>query len=216
MPNGTESDEDLLRRIRDDDEQALERLVRRYQRRLGEFARSILRSRDLAEEAVANVFLNIWRRRERVAVKTTVRGYLYAATGNQSLKLLKERKRHATVWINDVHARHLIDPRSTQSEINLRELHDAIEILVARMPPQRQLIFRLSRLEGLSYWEIAQSLQLSEHTVQNHMTQATRQLDADWPKMRGGLESITAGESRPSPTAKRSRKPAHALTKAAS
>ncbi|MEI6464889.1 MAG: sigma-70 family RNA polymerase sigma factor [Verrucomicrobiota bacterium] len=212
MPNGTESDEELLRRVRQDDEQALQRLVRRYQRRLGEFSHSMLRSRDLAEEAVANVFLSIWRRRERLAVKTTVRGYLFAATGNQSLKLLKERKRHATVWINDVHARHLIDPRSTHSEINLRELHDAIEVLVARMPPQRQLIFRLSRIEGLSYWEIAQSLKLSEHTVQNHMTQATRQLDVEWPKLRGGLEAITTDASKRKPASKRAHKSTRAMT----
>lgn len=187
MKNGADSDEEMMARVRQDDEAALRRLLRKYQRPLGDFSHSLLRSRDLADEAVSNVFLNIWRRRATLAIKTTVRSYLFAATSNQSINLWNAKKRHATIGLTDVLARKLVDPRASDTDLLYRELHDEVEALLALLPAQRQLVFRLNRLEGLSYREIARKLKLSQSTVQNHMTQATRQLVRERPKLRGLL-----------------------------
>ncbi len=187
MKNGAESDEEIIARVRQDDESALRRLLRKYQRPLGDFSHSLLRSRDLADEAVSNVFLNIWRRRAALRIKTTVRSYLFAAASNQSINLWNEKKRRATVGLTDVLARKLVDPRATDTDLLYRELHDEVEALLALLPPQRQLVFRLNRLDGLSYREIARKLKLSQSTVQNHMTQATRQLVRERPRLRGLL-----------------------------
>jgi RNA polymerase sigma-70 factor (family 1) len=205
MPSGSDNDEEIIARVRQHDEGALRRLLRKYQRPLGSFSYAILRSRDLADEAVSNVFLNIWRRRERLAIKTTVRSYLFAATGNQSINLWKEKKKHAGVHLSDAHARRLVDPRRTESEVLYRELRAEIDTLLSRLPPQRQRVFRLNRLEGLSYWQIAADLGLSEHTVQNHMTQAMRQLAQEWPRLRAALDRKAAPEA-PRPPAPRKRR----------
>ena len=62
MPLKTIADEELLVRVRNHNERALCELLARYYRRLVEFAFTLLRRRDLADEAVMNVFLNLWRR----------------------------------------------------------------------------------------------------------------------------------------------------------
>lgn len=195
MKNSLESDEDIFERVREDDEAALQRLLKKYQRPLGAFSNSLLRSRDLADEAVSNVFLNIWRRRATLAIKSTVRSYLFAAASNQSIKLLNERKQRATIGLTDVVARTLVDPRATDTDLLYRELHDEIERLLALLPPQRQLIFRMNRIEGLRYREIARKLKLSESTVQNHMVQANRQLLRERPNLRSVL-ARSAAEKR--------------------
>jgi len=187
MPLGSKSDEEILTCICQHDESALDILVRRYYDRLGKFSFSLLNSRDLADVAVSNVFLNIWRRRESLVIRSTVRGYLFAAVGNQSLSMRKEKRLHPTVGIDHVHTRQVLDARSSDSDILYRELHDEIDALVSRLPRQRQLIFRMNRFEGLRYREIAEALGVSERTVQNQMVHATKQLGLELPKIRGTL-----------------------------
>lgn len=183
----TATDDTLMERIRTSDEDALQELMRRYYARLGEFAYSLLRRRDLAEEAVSNVLISIWRRRETLTIKTGVRSYLFAAVGNQSLNLRRTEKVGDTIWLDDEMSRNLADIRRTESDILYRELHGEIDSLIRTMPPQRQLIFRMNRLEGLRYWEIAAALAIAESTVQNHMVQAVKQLAQELPRLKHSL-----------------------------
>lgn len=188
MNSSTDNDGDLLSRVRQDDEGALKELLRKYYVPLGEFSFSMLRRRDLAQEAVSNVFLNVWRRRRSLVIKTNVRSYLFTAVGNQSLNLRKHRFNHVTVGLDEVRTPELIDARGSDSDILYRELHDEIDAILSRLPSQRQLVFRMNRIEGLTYPEIARMLDVSEHTVQNHMVQAMRQLGHELPKLRSALE----------------------------
>lgn len=188
MPLRKESDEELLERIRCHNESALRELFVRYYARLAEFAFSLVRRRDLAEEAVMNVFLNLWRRRESLVLSGILRSYLFAAAGNQSLNLRKRQLRHAAVGLDDVHPSQLVGASRTEGDLLYRELHAEIDAMITRLPPQRQLIFRMNRLQGLRYAEIAEALGVSERTVQNHMVQAVRQLSSELPQLRGTLQ----------------------------
>ncbi len=187
MSLSTASDEDLMARIREHSEEALQELMARYCARLGDFAFTLLRRRDLAEEAVSNVLVNIWRRRETLVVKTNVRSYLFAAVNNQALNLRKARLSQTNVGLDDVPAHELADVRRLDTDILYRELQEELDALIARMPPQRQLVFRMNRLEGLRYWEIAAMLGLAESTVQNHMVQAVKQMAQELPRLRSSL-----------------------------
>jgi RNA polymerase sigma-70 factor (family 1) len=189
------SDETCIERIRAGDESALQELLRRHRTRLIDFAHSLLRRHDLAEEAVSNVFLALWRRRETLAIKSNIRSYLFAAVGNQSLNLRKRDIQTLTVGLEHIPQRQLIDARSSDTDLLYRELQDEIGVLLANMPKQRQLVFRMNRFEGLRYLEIAEALGLSEHTVQNHMVQAVKQLALELPRLR----TMIAGQSTATP-----------------
>ena len=188
MPLRTESDDDLLACIREHNERALQELLSRYYVRLGEFSYSLLRRRDLAEEAVLNVFLQLWRRRETLVVNGVLKNYLFSAVGNQSNNLRKRQLRHPTVWLDDVASAQLVETTRPEDELLYRELQAQIEVVLTRLPPRRQLIFRMNRFEGLRYSEIAETLSVSEHTVQNHMVQAIKQLAQHLPSLRAVLK----------------------------
>lgn len=178
------SDEALIAAVRGGDEAALQQLVGRYQVRLADFAQSLLRRRDLADEAVANVFISLWRRRGVIVIRSSVRSYLFAAVGNQAINLRRSQIKAGSVRLEDVAPRDLADPKRSDSALLYREFQEEIDALLRKMPPQRQLVFRMNRIEGLRYWEIAGALCISEHTVQNHMVQAMRQLVQELPRLK--------------------------------
>lgn len=193
------SDEDLLRRISQNDEGALQELLRRYYTKLGAFAYSLLRRRDLAEEAVSNVFLSLWRRRESLTIRSKVRTYLYAAVGNQSFSLRRSELPPGIICFDEALVGELADESQADTALLYQELQQEINQLIEQMPPQRQAIFRLNRIDGLRYAEIAESLGLAESTVQNHMVHAMKHLALELPKLRATLArqgTLISGRSR--------------------
>lgn len=68
---------------------------------------------------------------------------------------------------------------SIDEQINAENLAMMIELVIDRMPPQRQRIFRMSRYLGYSNSEIARHLNLSINTVNNHIVLALRELKAE-------------------------------------
>jgi len=185
----TITDEELLARIRQHDERALRELVNRHYVRLANFAFSLLRQRDFADEAVMNVFLNLWRRRATLSVNGQLRSYLLAAVGNQTVNVRKRQQRHAADALDDVVLSKLAGGTLADEDLLFRELQAEVDELILSLPPQRQLIFRLNRVEGLDYATIAKALGVSKHTVQNHMVAAIRQLAPQLPRIRRVLHS---------------------------
>ncbi len=182
------TDEALLDRVCNDDEAALRELVLRFYARLGEFAFTIVKRRDVADEAVMNVFHNLWRRRGKLALNGTVKSYLFSAVNNQAMTLRKQQRRLSTVHLDDVPQNQLIDAARSDSDLLYRELRAAVEVLILNLPERRQAIFRMNRFEGLSYAEIAKEIGVTERTVQNHMISAFRQLAGRLPEIRTGMQ----------------------------
>jgi len=187
MAERKNTDEALLEHLRESDEGALRELVLRYYARLGEFAFTIVKRRDVADEAVMNVFHNLWCRRAKLALTGSLKSYLFSAVNNQAVTLRLQQNRQATVHLDDVPQNQLIDTTRSDGDLLYRELRAAVEVLILTLPERRQAIFRLNRLEGMAYAEIAQALGVTERTVQNHMISAFRQLASKLPEIRQGM-----------------------------
>ena len=63
-----------------------------------------------------------------------------------------------------------------EEELYAKELSLLIDLTIEKMPPQRRLIFIMSRKEGLNNDEIALKLNINKRTVENHLTQALADL----------------------------------------
>lgn len=170
----TESDEILLQRIKHNDQAALEMLFERYYYHLCDFAFQFVRNFDLTEEIVSDVFMNIWKKRRSLNIKCSFKAYIYTSVRNQSINYLKKEKRVFDSL--DLLDNEASDDYQPDEELLFRELENRIEILLNILPPRRKLIFKLSRIEGFTYQEIADILSISIHTVQNQMVQAVKQL----------------------------------------
>lgn len=169
-----ESDEILFHRIRNNDQTALEMLFERYYYQLCDFSFQYVRSFDLTEEIVSDVFMNIWRKRRKLRIKSSFKAYIYRSVRNQSINYLKKENREfdsLDLLINEA-----TESYQPDEELIFCELENKIEILLNTLPPRRKLIFKLSRIEGFTYQEIADILSISIYTVQNQMVQAVKTL----------------------------------------
>lgn len=169
-----QSDQNYLRRIKANDQEALEELFEKYYYQLCDFAFQFVRSFDLTEEVVSDVFMKIWKNRRKIQIQNSFKAYLYTATRNQALNYLKKEQRNLESL--DVLENTASENYQPDEELMFRELENRIEILINILPPRRKLIFKLSRIEGFTYQEIADILSISIHTVQNQMVQAVKQL----------------------------------------
>ena len=125
----------------------------------------------IAEEIVQDVFLKIWEDRKLLANVSSVRAYLYRSVVNASINYVNRQK--------NIEKHHLkIAEHVTEDDIELiNEQNELIVLLykeIELLPDKCRNVFKLSRLEGMKYKEIAIELNISEKTVENHMSNALR------------------------------------------
>jgi RNA polymerase sigma-70 factor (ECF subfamily) len=178
-------DLELIAQIRGGDERAFEQLFRQYHRELRIYAARIDPTGGSAEEVVQEVFFRIWQHRERLMEVQSLGGYLYAATRNAAVTR-RNRVRLAERWS---YARSLEAPdwstsvSSADEEVRAAEMAAAIDRAVAALPPRCRETFLLRRQQGMSYAEIARTMQTTPKTVEAQIGKALkllRQALADW------------------------------------
>lgn len=136
-------------------------------------ATRLLGERALAEEIVQDVMLELWRRREALALSAPLAAYLSQAARNRALNRLRQQKtaRLAEPFVRAPSASATTDERAIVGELR-RAVDEAMASLSA---PQRE-VFDLSRIRGLTYPEIAMVLGISVKTVEARMGRALKQL----------------------------------------
>ena len=165
------TDAALVLRLRESDASAFRLLFDRYHARLLLFSKRIARSEAVAEEIVQDVFVKVWENRAQLKAELSFQAYVYRAVKNRLLNYLRKQA-YERAWQKDWP--HLALTQHNQSEHQLLEA-DYAQLLreaVNQLPPQRQLIFKLSREQELTYEEIAAHLGLSRHTVKAQMVKA--------------------------------------------
>jgi RNA polymerase sigma-70 factor, ECF subfamily len=168
-PRGTR-DRELLDSLRTGSRAAFDAIFRAHYAPLFAVARRMLTDPGSAEDVVQDVMLELWRRRETLAIETTLRSYLFRATRNRALN----RIRHEQV------ARRaeplLARNRAVEADrrVHEQELARAVRSAVAELPARCREVFELSRVHGLKYAEIADVMSISIKTVEAQMGKALR------------------------------------------
>ncbi len=182
-----EREQELVSRIRTGDVGAFEILYREFAPGLLAFAFTHVRSREIAEELVQELFLNLWKYRQKWVLTHSLKAYLFGAL----------RKR-ITSYQRTAAARHEMQPTSadtaawlstfpgtTCADDRVREvdLLAAIDRAVAALPHRCRETFLLVRQQRLSYAEAAEVLGVSVKAVEMNMVRAfaaLRRSLADW------------------------------------
>lgn len=157
------------------DEQAYEELFRYFYPSLYQFALSFVKTGQLAEEVVSDVFIRIWQKRSALVRIHDLKLYLFISTKNTALNYLRQQKRD-TLLPDDyrVQLRSIyFDPEEL---LITAEMINRIQQAINQLPPRCQLIFKLIKDDGLKYKEVAELLNLSLKTIENQMTLALRKI----------------------------------------
>jgi RNA polymerase sigma-70 factor (ECF subfamily) len=172
--------QNLLYRISSNsDEQAFQQLFNIYAGGLTRFTFSILKNKELSEEAVSDVFFKIWLHRSRIAEIENFKAYLYTTSRNISLNYLDKEKRKKAVSLDEISVNLPIDEICPESDMISKELKEAIGRAIDHLPERCKLIYSLAKIEQLKYKEIAEILDISVKTIDHQLTIAIHKIGVE-------------------------------------
>ncbi len=148
-----------------------ELLFRLYYRAMCTHAVRFVYSKEIAEDLVSEIFFKFWEKDTYLAVTTSYRAYLFQSVRNRAYNYLSNDLRKS----DSLSAAQSIESQTADSPeqiMQLEELHQSIDKLIASLPPQCRKIFLMNRFEGRKSREIANELHLSVRTVETHIFKA--------------------------------------------
>jgi len=142
-------------------------IFKTHEYRLYTLVLHLTKSDQYAKDIVQEVFLKLWLQRSNLHAIDNIEAWLYKLTENRIIDFLKrtaaDRKLRDALWINIHHMAGDVEERVSSKTYN-RIIDKAID----QLPPQRKMIYRLSREDGLNYSEIARHLTFPGKTINNY------------------------------------------------
>ena len=162
----------LQERLRLGDNGAFEEIYKRYQGKIYGFCINNGQSKSDAEEVLQDVFFKLWIKRKKLTSGGNLQAYLFTLARNviiDKYRQLMKRKAMVDYQI------HFLEPENeTENAVLFNELNAEIQKTLNSLPQLCKLVFQMSRLKGYSNREIAEELNISIKTVENHISRALR------------------------------------------
>lgn len=180
MTSAQDPDKELVQRIQNGDRPAFNQLVLKYRNRVMGIAARMLGDRGEAEELAQDVFVKVYRALGDFQGAALFSTWLFRVTANSCLN--HRRKRRAELRILDGAGDAelaVADPSSNPHQLlERKELRVALEKSIQSLPEEQRIVLILRDVEGLSYEEIADSLDLELGTVRSRLHRARLQVQA--------------------------------------
>ena len=177
----------LMLRVQAGDQVAYRELFGKFAPRVLQYARRLVGSEARAEEVTQDVFVQVFRFRARYRPEARFATWLYTIATNLCLNELRrpERQLRVDLWERrddepdqegpQLPDRHAVDPEAGAAT---RELARDLEAAIAELPPKQRAALLLSRMDGLAYRDVGESLGISEGAVKALLFRATHALKA--------------------------------------
>ena len=178
----------IIKQLQGGNEKVFEQIVREYWPRMFKFALIYTQNNETSQELVQDTFLVLWNNRAILKDNTNLITYLMVVLRNKCLNLL-EQTRIRQLYIEE------IDDETIYQRANLYVLHDeasqivesedlhkAIERTLSKLPEKTREVFMLSRYDGLKNQQIAETKNISQKTVEYHISKALQILKEELPQ----------------------------------
>lgn len=160
------TDIELLQQLRKGDESAFRQLYDRHSRPVAAFIYQLTHSAVDAEDILQDTFLKLWTSREQLPFIEHIGNYIFIIARNKTVdhlrKVARQQQLVDQVWENISEVADALD-----LQLDARESQQLINNALNQLSDQKQTIFRLSRVEGLSHEDIASRMGLSKSRVKN-------------------------------------------------
>ncbi len=168
------NEQELMYQLGRGDQTAFRTIFLRYYPKVRSFVLGLLQSEDDAEDLTQEIFAKLWIKRASFTEVQNFGVYLFVLSRNAAYNFLKARQAQRE-QLNVIPLEEE-DNHSPHEDLVAKDLTLLIDMVVENMPPQRRLIYKLSREAGMSNGEIAEKLQLAKKTVENHLNLALKEL----------------------------------------
>jgi len=162
----------LLQQIAKGDAGAFKTIFDTYRSRLHYYIFSFVKSNQVAEELVMDVFMKLWTGREMVIQIKNFDGSLFRVAHNKTIDFLrsvaKDPDFRELLW----EEMQIGADTGADNALIIHEYEEKVREAIALLSPQRKKVYQLSREMDLTHEEIAVQLNLSKSTVNNHLVEA--------------------------------------------
>ena len=168
------NEKELLLQVAEGDEIAFNQLFLQWHQLLAGYVFRITESRELTEEIVQDVFMNIWMVRETLAEINNFKYFLLVVSRNQAFDILKKQLKEQKlkrVWKKE----NMPEP-SVPDNDDKTSHYSLIDQAIDSLPPRRKEVYLLSRHERHTYKEIADRLGISRESVKTHLKLASNSI----------------------------------------
>lgn len=158
-------------------EKAFQDLYQKYHKGLHAFAFGLVKSKEMADEILQEVFMTVWINNESLNPDLSFKSYIFTIAKNKALNFLQKaantNKLRDEIFHKSQVSRNDVEDYLVNSEYALLR-----EKAVNSLPAKRKLIFQMSREKGMSYDDISRELGISLSTVKNQMSKALLHIKA--------------------------------------
>jgi RNA polymerase sigma-70 factor, ECF subfamily len=176
------TDNELLTRLNNEDLSAFQELYLQYYVPLCVYAKQYTKIKEIAEEIVQDLFLNIWEQKGQLKKIISLKAYLFTAIRNQCLNHLKHLQivqgynEYYTQLLKDAQDYYILSQETGDSIMIANELEKSLMEAIDSLPESCRKIFLMSRFEGLKHQDIADNLGVTLHTVHKQISIALDKL----------------------------------------
>jgi RNA polymerase sigma factor (sigma-70 family) len=164
------SEVDIRQLLAAGDPVAFRKLYEQNRSNLYKVAYTILKSREDTLEAIQDIFLHAWLARARFENVKSLEGYLYIMARNKAISLLLKRKRELAFLLNEWWESGTSP--SPHYLVEEQEYETLYEYMLESLTDRQRAIFKMTREENMTHDAIAKYLDISPHTVNNHIKAA--------------------------------------------
>jgi len=170
----------LSRGIKEGDMQAFRTVYEQHYKMLVGFAYNILGDMGLAEEIVDDAIFYLWEHREELEIKQSIRAYLFTVVKNKSINEIKSASHRAFSGFKNISEEEnldflesvFVDSKHPLGTLIQKESELRVKFYVDMLPDETRRVFVKSRVDGMTYQQIADELGISINTVKYHMKNA--------------------------------------------
>ena len=169
------SEKNLISALQNGDLKAFDKLFADYGKRLYYFAFGYLKSKEDAEELVQEVFLKIWKNRDNLNPDLSFKAYLFKIAYHFILEFFEKSNRQRD-YQHQLLEESIEFTDETSERLDYQLQLEKVERLIEKLPSRQKEILLKRKKEGIPVKEIADQLGISPKTVENHLTEAIKNL----------------------------------------
>jgi RNA polymerase sigma-70 factor (family 1) len=174
MSKHVKSDKELLVQVALGNEASFECLFDRYHERLFQYTSLFIKSPQVAEEVVMDVFMKIWLARDLIGQVENFDSFLFRVAHNKAIDFLRMVAKTPDFKQLMWDTMQLSASDDADAMLLRTEFEGKVRQAMSLLSEQRRKVFEMSREQEMSHDQIASRLGLSKHTVNNHIVEAKR------------------------------------------
>ncbi|MEO6521010.1 MAG: sigma-70 family RNA polymerase sigma factor [Mucilaginibacter sp.] len=163
----------LVEQLRQGSEVAFTFLYDKYSKQLHGNICRLVKDEEIAQELLQDLFMTIWKDREKLNPEKSFKSYLYKVAENLVYAYFRQIAKNKRLIDKLILSAVEFDSNAEDIMI-VKENHDLLKKAIENLSPQRKQIYTLCKLEGKSYEEVSKELSISTSTIRDHIVKANK------------------------------------------